>query len=156
MTDIYCGNNSLSKELTSKKKRRGSRFECFRKGVGLGLAQPLDKSYLSKYKAIDKRKMYCGKARSLPGGYSIMGSSSMCLQHGVGIGKKLKAKRSKSRRKSRRKSKRRKSKSKRRKSKSKRRKSKSKRRKSKSKRRKSKSKRRKSKSKRRKSIKNKR
>ena len=128
MNDIYCGNNSLSKELTSKKKRRGSRFECFRKGVGLGLAQPLDKSYLSKYKAIDKRKMYCGKARSLPDGYSIMGSSSMCLQHGVGIGKKLKAKRSKSRRKSRRKSKRRKSK--RRKSKSKRRKSKSKRRKS--------------------------
>ena len=100
MTDIYCGNNSLSKELTSKKKRRGTRFECFRKGVGLGLAQPLDKSYLSKYKAIDKRKMYCGKARSLPDGYSIMGSSSMCLQHGVGIGKKLKAKRSKSRRKS--------------------------------------------------------
>jgi hypothetical protein len=99
MANIYCGNNSLSKELTSKKKR-GSRFECFRKGVGIGLAQPLDKSYLSKYKAIDKRKMYCGKARSLPDGYSIMGSSSMCLQHGVGIGKKMKAKRSKSRRKS--------------------------------------------------------
>ena len=135
MTVIYCGNNSLSKELTSKKKRRGSRFECFRKGVGLGLAQPLDKSYLSKYKAIDKRKMYCGKSRGLPDGYSIMGNAPMCLQHGVGIGKKLKAKRSKSRRKSpkkksRRKSKRRKSKSKRRKSKSKRRKSKSKRRKS--------------------------
>jgi ribosomal protein S18 acetylase RimI-like enzyme len=100
MTDIYCGNNSLSKELTSKKKRRGSRFECFQKGVGIGLAQSLDKSYLSKYKAIDKRKMYCGKARGLPDGYSIMGSSSMCLQHGVGVGKKLKAKRSKSRRKS--------------------------------------------------------
>ena len=106
MTDIYCGNNSLSKELTSKKKRRGSRFECFRKGVGLGLAQPVDKSYTNKYKAIDKRKMYCGKARSLPDGYSIMGSSSMCLQHGVGVGKKLKAKRSKSRKKSKVKSRR--------------------------------------------------
>ena len=105
MTDIYCGNNSLSKELTSKKKRRGSRFQCFRKGVGIGLAQPLDKSYLSKYKAIDKRKLYCGKARSLPDGYNIMGSSSMCLQRGVGVGKTLKAKKSKSRKKSRKKSK---------------------------------------------------
>jgi hypothetical protein len=105
MTDIYCGNNSLSKELTSKKKRRGSRFECFRKGVGLGLAQPLDKSYTNKYKAIDKRKMYCGKARGLPDGYSIMGNAPMCLQHGVGVGKMLKVKRSKSRRKSRKKSK---------------------------------------------------
>ena len=100
MTDVYCGNNALSKELTSKKKRRGSRFECFRKGVGIGLAQPLTKSYLSKYKAIDKRKLYCGKARGLPDGYNIMGSSSMCLQRGVGVGKTLKAKRSKLRKKS--------------------------------------------------------
>ena len=100
MTNIYCGNNSLSKELTSKQKRRGSRYDCFRKGVGIGLYQPLDKTYADKYKAIDKRRLYCGKARGLPTGYSIMGSPSMCLQHGVGVGKKLKAKKSKSRRKS--------------------------------------------------------
>ena len=94
MSRISCSNN---KYIGNK----GTRYDCFRKGVGIGLNQPLDKSYRNRYSPRDKRKLYCGKARRLPQKYDIMGNLPMCLQKGVGVGKTMKARRRSSVKKSR-------------------------------------------------------
>ncbi len=91
MSEISCSNNRLS---LSKK---GTRHACFRKGIGVGINQPIESSYRDKYEPLDKRKIYCGKSAKLPSGYSIMGNLPMCLQKGVGVGKTIKAKRLESR-----------------------------------------------------------
>lgn len=94
MSTIYCGNNRYNSELVNGRKRIGTRYECLKKGIGIGLGMPVDLSYLQRYRAIDTRKMYCGTQVDLPDGYDYMGTSTACLQHGVGIGRKLKAQRS--------------------------------------------------------------
>lgn len=88
---IYCGNNSRSPELRNGKVI-GTRYKCFKKGVGIGINQPYDPAYKSRFKPIDARKIYCGEAVRLPIGYDIMGNNPMCLQKGVGVGKKIRAK----------------------------------------------------------------
>lgn len=78
MNEIYCGNNKLISN------RRGNRYECFRKGVGVGL----NKKELEIYLPITKSKIYCGN-KDLPTNYSKFGTPSECLQKGVGVGKKI-------------------------------------------------------------------
>jgi len=107
MSKIYCGNNRLHPSLKNGSVKLGKRYPCFKKGIGTGLNSPLDKNYNSKYSPIDKTKIYCGKSRTKPPGYDRMGNLSECLRKGVGVGKKIKAE--KSRRKSPRKKSRRKS-----------------------------------------------
>lgn len=99
----YCGNNRNDPALTSGEKKMGTRYICFRRGVGIGKNLPLDPAFSVPYDPIDNFKIYCGKKTRLPPGYDRMGSLSHCLQKGVGVGKSLKA-RSSSRRKPRRKS----------------------------------------------------
>ena len=94
MSRISCSNNKY-------RGNKGTRYDCFRKGVGIGLSQPVDKSYRDRYSPIDKRKVYCGKARRLPQKYDIMGNLPMCLQKGVGVGKTMKARRRSGAKKSR-------------------------------------------------------
>lgn len=91
MSKIYCGNNKKSPKLTTM--RRGTKYECLKKGVGTGLRMPLDEDFLGEFAPIDKRKMYCGNKTKLPRGYSIMGSGPKCLAKGVGIGKRIRAER---------------------------------------------------------------
>lgn len=86
---VYCGNNRNSPEL--KKKSIGTRYECFKKGFGVGYHLPYDPRYKEPFSPIDKRKLYCGNKSTLPSGYHIMGSNPMCLQKGVSIGKKSRA-----------------------------------------------------------------
>ena len=90
---MYCGNNRRSPELRTK--RRGTRYECFRKGVGVGLSLPYDPDYGNGYAPIDNLSLYCGKSRRLPAGYDAMGTNPICLQKGVAIGKVQKAKKEK-------------------------------------------------------------
>ena len=94
MSRISCSNNKY-------RGAKGTRYDCFRKGVGIGLSQPVDKSYRNRYSPRDKRKVYCGKARRLPQKYDIMGNLPMCLQKGVGVGKTMKARRRSGAKKSR-------------------------------------------------------
>lgn len=94
MSTIYCGNNRYDSSLINGRKRIGSRYECLKKGIGIGLSMPVDLSYLDRYRAIDTRKMYCGTQLELPEGYDYMGTTTACLQHGVGVGRKIKAERS--------------------------------------------------------------
>jgi len=79
---MYCGNNAYELE----NKRLGSRYECFRRGVGVGLNLPIDDT---PYESIDRYRVYCGNDRQLPEGYNVMGRRSECLRKGVGIGKKM-------------------------------------------------------------------
>jgi hypothetical protein len=90
---MYCGNNRNSKELKNG-KRIGSRYQCLKKGIGVGMGLPLDLDYLQEYIPIDARKIYCGKAPRLPEGYDILGTSHMCYTKGVGVGRTMKAKKS--------------------------------------------------------------
>jgi hypothetical protein len=93
MSDIYCGNNMLNKDLINGTKQMGSRFVCYRKGVGVGLKMPYDPSYEGEYIPINNEKVYCGNSDVLPENYDRMGSLSNCLQRGVGVGKSMRVER---------------------------------------------------------------
>lgn len=90
---MYCGNNKKAKDILVDGKVKGTRYKCFRKGVGVGLNSPYSYRYTSLYAPIDERKIYCGKKNKLPAGYDYLGNAPQCLQKGVSIGKKLKASR---------------------------------------------------------------
>jgi len=90
---MYCGNNRRHPDLRAGRKVIGNRYDCFRRGVGVGLSLPYDPSYLNRYVPIDPRKIYCGKSDRLPENYHILGSNPMCYTKGVGVGRTLKAKR---------------------------------------------------------------
>lgn len=81
---IYCGNNKLH----DKKVKRGTRYECLQKGIGVGLHSDIS-NWDDKYEPIDTRKIYCGNESGTPNGYAYTGNAPMCLQKGIGIGKKL-------------------------------------------------------------------
>ena len=90
---IYCGNNYANRDVRNGSKIVGTKYQCLKKGVGVGLHMPNDKDYDEEYIPIDTRKIYCGEAPRLPAGYDLVGSNGMCFAKGVGIGRKLKAKR---------------------------------------------------------------
>lgn len=94
---IYCGNNKLYKGLLTGTHRLGTRYECFRKGYGIGIHQDINVNESNvlrenNYEPIDERKMYCGNKERLPRGYSFMGNTILCLDKGKRFGyfKKLK------------------------------------------------------------------
>lgn len=100
---MYCGNNRNSRELTSRRKRLGNRYDCFRKGVGVGMNLPLDREYARRYVPIVRNRVYCGKDDILPQGYHHIGNLFQCLQKGVGVGKRIKARRQRKSKKKRKK-----------------------------------------------------
>jgi len=89
--DIYCGNNQLNSGLINGTSRIGTRYQCLRKGIGLGRSLPYDKDYDGPFQPIDPTKIYCGNDNALPAGYDRLGSNATCLQKGVAIGKVQKA-----------------------------------------------------------------
>jgi len=89
---MYCGNNRRNLDIQSGAKVIGTRYQCFRKGVGVGLSLPVDPEYTRRFSPIDKRKVYCGKNRRMPDEYDILGKNDMCFRKGVGVGKSIKAK----------------------------------------------------------------
>ena len=91
MTQIYCGNNKNYHGLISGTHILGTNYECLKKGIGVGFNLPFDPLYLNNFIPIDKRKFYCGKNITPPIEYFAIGNASICLQKGVGTGKRLKA-----------------------------------------------------------------
>lgn len=81
----YCGNNKNK----LKGKRRGTRYECLRKGIGAGMHSSLE-NFDPNYKPIHKKSnIYCGNNNVLPQGYDRMGLPSDCLRKGFGVGQKI-------------------------------------------------------------------
>lgn len=85
---MYCGNNRLNRRVLSGEVVIGNRYDCFRRGVGLGLKMPidLDDEY---YEPLDDKRVYCGKSSILPAGYDSVGNLPTCLIKGVGVGKRI-------------------------------------------------------------------
>jgi len=83
MNNVYCGNNRLN----TSGNPIGTRYLCLKKGIGVGKSLPCDGTINDQYEAIDTRKVWCGRRKSLPAGYDILGNLPMCLQKGVGMGK---------------------------------------------------------------------
>lgn len=82
---MYCGNNRLA----VGNRRIGTRHECLKRGVGIGMNLPPDPDYARGYEPIVDRKLYCGNRSQLPAGYRAFGTNTECLQMGVGIGKRM-------------------------------------------------------------------
>ena len=145
---MYCGNNRNDPDVVVGAKVLGTRYACFKKGIGIGLHLPFDPAYAVPYRPVDRARIYCGTENRTPIGYTRRGSPSLCLRKGVGVGKSIRAKRP---RKSRRRPRRRKSKKRKpKKRKSKKRKSKKRHKSKRKSRKRRKSKKRKKKSRRRK------
>ena len=85
---MYCGNNLRNKKLLDGTYILGTRYECFRKGVGKGLSLPIDYDN-DEYEPIDNEKIYCGKSEMLPEKYDRMGNLPACFTKGIGVGLKL-------------------------------------------------------------------
>ena len=94
---IYCGNNKLNSKLVDGSLELGTRYTCLRKGIMKGKNLPYDYDYAGEYEPIVTEKIYCGNKNKLPEGYNRFGSITECLQKGIGLGKRIKAKRKKSR-----------------------------------------------------------
>jgi hypothetical protein len=88
---MYCGNNKFAPGLMDGTVRLGNRYDCFRRGVGIGLNLPVDPSFRRQYEPIDKERVYCGKKTRRPQGYTRTGNLPQCQAKGVGVGKRLKA-----------------------------------------------------------------
>ncbi len=95
---LYCGNNALN----GTGKPHGSRYDCFRVGIGKGRRLPYDPQYTRGYRPIDNKRIYCGNRHDTLAAananrdpntpaYAIVGTSPMCLQKGVGVGKSIRA-----------------------------------------------------------------
>ena len=84
---VYCGNNGAA----TNGKPIGTKHQCLKVGIGKGLYLPCERSYGGVYDPIDDRKMYCGDKIDMPPGYDIMGSPSLCLKVGIGLGKAQRA-----------------------------------------------------------------
>lgn len=83
----YCGGNALDPKLKKLGWRAGTNYECFRKGIGVGKAQPTDPGpYRPLY---PKQNVYCGTSEILPRGFDVMGTPPECLKKGVGVGKMI-------------------------------------------------------------------
>ena len=88
---IYCGNNRQNSKLISGELDIGTRSQCLKKGVGVGLNQPIDPDYLDNYEPLYVDNFFCGDNEDdAPNNYRI-GTLAQCLQKGVSIGKLQKA-----------------------------------------------------------------
>ena len=102
---MYCGNNRLHPDLLNGTKRLGSRHECLKRGVRVGVSLSPERSYAGRYEHIDNTRIYCGNSSRLPDGYDRIGALFECHRIGVGRGKSIRSKRVYSKRRRRRRSK---------------------------------------------------
>jgi hypothetical protein len=87
----YCGNNALDADLVAGRVVSGNRYECLRKGIGVGRNLPVDLKYAEAYAPLDPTRRYCGLNDDLPDGYDDFGTRGDCLRNGIGMGKRMAA-----------------------------------------------------------------
>ena len=85
--EVYCGDSLL---LPDEYDVYGSRFQCLKKGVGIGMgmsdAKVMEALARPPPEIGPRENVYCGNAAVLPDGYNRFGSRHRCLQKGVGAG----------------------------------------------------------------------
>lgn len=81
MAKIYCGNNILNSDT------KGTRYQCLKKGIRIGMTTDDFELYLSQNKT--NNKFYCGNSPELPINYNRFGSTVECISRGFGVGKGL-------------------------------------------------------------------
>jgi hypothetical protein len=87
MPSIYCGNNGNAPGLLSGRETLGTRYDCLRKGIGVGRKLPYNPdNYANAFARLDPRIPYCGNSANLPNGYNHMGSLRECYESGIGVG----------------------------------------------------------------------
>ena len=86
---MYCG---LSDTLPEGYTFFGTRSECLKTGIGVGLGMMPSQREESKIRMEnkedeeDKPKLYCGLSDDLPDGYDDFGSTYDCMKKGIGTG----------------------------------------------------------------------
>lgn len=75
---MYCGDNLL-------RDNKGTRYSCFKKGIGIGQRIENLEVYLSE---TSHQKIYCGN-KIIPLVNTRFGKLSECLRKGIGIGKHI-------------------------------------------------------------------
>jgi hypothetical protein len=85
----YCGNNAREIGLVNGTKQLGTRYQCFKKGVGKGLNTPILK-YDVVYQPIDDVNIFCGNGDVLPNNKDRFGTRTECMRKGFGVGQKQK------------------------------------------------------------------
>ena len=89
--ELYCGKGLV---LPDEYDRMGTRFECLKKGFGIGMGMPEDDRNASIARAAarpppaEPRRLYCGNEPLPPAGqgYTGIGTRFECMQKGVGAG----------------------------------------------------------------------
>jgi hypothetical protein len=84
---VYCGNNRVYAD--NKGLVIGTKYDCLRKGIGVGKATGDFKDYDEKYEPIDDINFFCGRGEMLPAGYDRPGTRSECFSKGYGRGRQI-------------------------------------------------------------------
>ena len=95
---IYCGNNALAHELTSRQAVVGKRSECFRKGYGGGFYATIPpggheefiQKWSAPYRRLVEQPLHYGDGPTPAG--KIPATLSQCLSRGFAVGSIQKAK----------------------------------------------------------------
>lgn len=87
---FYCGNNRLHPGLMNGTHVIATRYQCMKKGFGIGYNKPVDDEYDVEYEPIDNTLIFCGNGDILPSGYDRLGNNGECLRKGFGAGKSKK------------------------------------------------------------------
>jgi len=83
-TLLYCGDDMLLPEFYTD---FGTRNQCLKRGVGIGMAIPDSRrnAMINKPSTKPKSTLYCGDGE-LPAGYTGYDTRHGCLKRGVGVG----------------------------------------------------------------------
>lgn len=85
----FCGKGKI---LPNGYETFGTNYQCFKKGIGTGIAMTENKikngDTFVQYKKLKKNKpkRYCGISSTLPPGYEKRGNRYSCLKKGYGVG----------------------------------------------------------------------
>jgi len=83
--EIYCGDDLI---LPENYDIFGSRYRCLRKGIGTGmvLSDAQRNAFLTRQRAPNPVRTYCGNDAQLPQGFDRNGTLLECFKKGVGTG----------------------------------------------------------------------
>jgi hypothetical protein len=89
--DVYCGDGA---NLPDDYDALGSRHQCLKKGIGIGMGMSSDdvSKVTTRAPSVQRsERTYCGSSETLPDGYNRFATRHECMKKGVGIGARMPA-----------------------------------------------------------------